>query len=193
MNDGTPVSTHCCPARLRISCFRCGFKHTNQVRGGEFFLPCGVVARPTRQHHKQTGNRRGRIRRPHFLQATAMVAGPRLISCIRFYAISSNATMICPLVIRSAPAVCLRHRPCRLAPTATSASPAARSEGILASDATTRRRARSSTFRQHRQRPLVPSRNHLWSRQHPLRLHSERCQCDALQFSSRDFHGLLRS
>jgi hypothetical protein len=94
MNDGTPVSTHCCPARLGISCFRCRFKHTNQVRGGEFLLPCGVVARPTRQHHQQTGNRRGRIRRLHFLRATAMVARPRLMSCIRFYAILSNATMI---------------------------------------------------------------------------------------------------
>ena len=54
MNDGAPVSTHCCPARLSIGYFRCRFKHTNQVRGGEFLLRCGVVARPTRQHHEQT-------------------------------------------------------------------------------------------------------------------------------------------
>jgi streptogramin lyase len=44
-----------------------------------------------------------------------------------------------------APAACLRHRPWRSVPTVTSTSPAARSVAILASGATTRRRARSST------------------------------------------------
>jgi hypothetical protein len=48
-------------------------------------------------------------------------------------------------------------------------------------------------LRKHRQRPLRPNRNHVWSRQQPLRRHSERCQCDALQLSNRDIHGLLRS
>ena len=101
--------------------------------------------------------------------------------------------LLMPPNARSAPAVCIRRRPWRLAPTATSTFLAERSEGILAFDATTRRRARLSTS------SPIPAAistfpigidfgpdNNLYVAT------CEFCQCDALQLSRWNFHGLLR-
>jgi hypothetical protein len=90
-------------------------------------------------------------------------------------------------------AVCIRRRPSHLAPMATFTSwrylrREPRGQALQPDDRRVHR-----LLRQHRQRSLLSNRNRVRSRQQPLRRHSERRQCDALQFSNRDVHGLLRS